>query len=76
VCYVLLPDRFSDGLEDERRLYSKEDDAELARSRAEKKAWAHSGGSWQGGNLRGLMTKLPYLKAPPPLPRLLLSLHE
>src|SRR5262245_20564771 len=70
VLYFLLIDRFSDGDESggyrdnegrpvgagTTRLYSE--DAE----RAEYSAWFEAGGTWQGGTLKGLKSKLGYLK--------------
>lgn len=62
VCYFLLPDRFSDGKESERALYKPERAAEFALPEGEKEAWATSAMQWQGGNLRGIMSQLPYIK--------------
>ncbi len=62
MCYFLLPDRFSDGKESERALYKPERAAEFALPEGEKEAWATSAMQWQGGNLRGIMSQLPYIK--------------
>lgn len=62
----MLPDRFSDGKESERALYKPERAEEFALPETEKKAWDTSAMQWQGGNLRGIMSKLPYLKVRTP----------
>ena len=74
--YFLLADRFSDGNEDGYRDNSGEDsiagttplfdadrDWENTVATPEGEAeWRRAGGTWRGGNLRGLATKLGYLK--------------
>jgi len=62
VLYFLFVDRFSDGAERDRPLLDRQ------RIRAARgdgwnwAAWAESGANrWQGGNLRGVMSKLDYL---------------
>lgn len=65
VLYFLLPDRFSDGDESTRPLLDPKRAADPEhRPRAFKwNAWSRSGGDrWQGGTLRGLATKLDYIK--------------
>ena len=71
VLYFLLLDRFSDGKEKDgyrdvqgrpvqtgsTPLYRPEDPG-----RVDYDTWFRSGGSWQGGNLKGLKSKLGYLK--------------
>jgi glycosidase len=58
--YFLLPDRFSDGLEGQRSLLDRTDpDAHAA---PDPVAWAASGMRFQGGTLRGLTSKLNYLR--------------
>jgi glycosidase len=71
VLYFLLIDRFSDGNESDghrdndgrpvtagtTRLY-KEDDT----GRIDYDSWLNAGGTWQGGTLKGLKSKLGYLK--------------
>lgn len=68
ILYFLLPDRFSDGLEATRPLLdrSKLKDARKPMNPEETwrwDLWVKSGGErWQGGNLKGLMGQLGYLK--------------
>lgn len=58
--YFLLPDRFSDGRENERPMY---DPAHPDGCQApDRKAWMDAGVSFQGGTLRGVIGKLDYLK--------------
>lgn len=61
--YFLLPDRFSDGQEASRPLLDR---ANLPAARGggwNWKAWSDSGrGRWQGGTIRGIRSKLQYLK--------------
>lgn len=58
--YFLLPDRFSDGREQERPLYDPmQPDACAAPDHA---AWMKAGVRFQGGTLRGVISKLDYLK--------------
>src|SRR5437588_5214908 len=64
VLYFLLVDRFSDGQEQGRPLLDRRN---LAAARPAVPwrwdRWAESGaGRWQGGTLRGVTSKLPYLK--------------
>jgi glycosidase len=58
--YFLLPDRFSDGGEAERPMfdYQRPDEHRIP----DKGAWMAAGKSWQGGTLKGIQSKLPYLK--------------
>jgi glycosidase len=66
VLYFLLPDRFSDGREDQRPLLDR---GNLGAARPALPdgpwrwdRWAESGsGRWQGGTLRGITSKLDYL---------------
>jgi len=58
--YFLLPDRFSDAAEHSRPLYDRHD--RLKHHTPDKKSWMRAGGSYQGGNLIGVMSKLDYLK--------------
>jgi glycosidase len=68
VIYFLLPDRFSDGGEGQRPLLDRRD---LARARQRPGGqpwrwdhWVQSGATrWQGGTLRGALSKLDYLAA-------------
>lgn len=68
ILYFLLPDRFSDGQEALRPLLSRQD---LSAARPplpdgkswQWESWAISGADhWQGGNLRGILSQLGYLK--------------
>jgi glycosidase len=67
VLYFLLPDRFSDGQEDSRNLLDRN---RLTAARPDLGGqpfsfakWSRSGKErWQGGTLRGLQSKLPYLR--------------
>jgi glycosidase len=63
VLYFLLPDRFSDGQEDQRPLLNR---ASIQGSRPASfrwDNWAKSGGErWQGGTIKGITTKLDYLQ--------------
>lgn len=68
VLYFLLVDRFSDGKENGRKLLDR---SNLPAARPDIKGepwswqlWAQSGSSrWQGGSLKGVLSKLPYLKS-------------
>ncbi|HEY0156916.1 MAG TPA: alpha-amylase family glycosyl hydrolase [Thermoanaerobaculia bacterium] len=58
--YFLLPDRFSDGGEDARPLFDR---AQPGQHRApDRQRWLEGGGVFQGGTLRGIRSKLPYLR--------------
>jgi len=60
VFYFLLPDRFSDGQEASRPLYdSRDPQRHAARDKA---AWMQAGKGWNGGTLRGIHSKLSYLR--------------
>ena len=66
VLYFLLPDRFSDGREDDRPLLTRAQIRAL-RTQADRpgwswKAWADSGKRWQGGTLNGIRGRLDYLR--------------
>jgi glycosidase len=62
IIYFLLPDRFSDGLENTRPLVDPANRHAARPAGFRWDAWAESGGSrWQGGTLRGVTSKLPYL---------------
>ncbi len=60
IFYQLLPDRFSDGHEDERPLYDPDNPDEFcAKDKAE---WMAAGNRFVGGTLRGVQSKLDYLQ--------------
>lgn len=58
--YFLLPDRFSDGREAERPLYTTA--APESCQTPDKAAWMAAGKTWQGGVLKGIESKLDYLR--------------
>lgn len=60
VVYFLLPDRFSDGKESEKPLFDAQNPTQFAAS--DKRAWMNAGKNWQGGNLKGVQSKLGYLQ--------------
>ncbi len=68
VLYFLLVDRFSDGRERDRKLLDR---SKLPAARPDTRGmpwswqlWAESGSSrWQGGSLKGVLSKLGYLKS-------------
>ncbi|WP_416669819.1 alpha-amylase family glycosyl hydrolase [Egbenema bharatensis] len=67
VLYFLLPDRFSDGQENQRPLLNRQQLNQFRPNLPNGEAWrfdkwAKSGGDrWQGGTLKGLASKLDYL---------------
>ncbi|MFN9531443.1 MAG: alpha-amylase family glycosyl hydrolase, partial [Cyanobacteriota bacterium] len=60
VFYQILPDRFSDGREQERPLFDRAH-PEQFRVR-DKAAWMRAGLEFSGGTLRGILSKLDYLE--------------
>lgn len=62
ILYFLLPDRFSDGQETAAKLLDRSNIAGARPANFDLKKWAQSGGEWQGGTLKGIESKLPYLK--------------
>jgi hypothetical protein len=66
ILYFLLPDRFSDGHEEDRPLLSRADirtlRAQPDRPEWSWRAWADSGKRWQGGTLNGIRGRLDYLQ--------------
>jgi len=58
--YFLLPDRFSDGHESERPLFNPAQPSQFAAR--DKRAWMAAGKNWQGGTLKGIHSKLDYLR--------------
>jgi glycosidase len=60
IFYQLLPDRFSDGREDERPMYdASQPDQYCAQDKAK---WMAAGNRFTGGTLRGIRSKLDYLR--------------
>jgi glycosidase len=72
VLYFLMCDRFSDGNEEGFRaegatgeatpLYRLEDAGNAVQNEADAREWREAGARWVGGTLRGLRSKLGYLK--------------
>lgn len=64
VLYFLLPDRFSDGLDHGRPVFDHTKPASSVRPAGFRwDKWAESGGGrWQGGTLKGITSRLDYLK--------------
>ncbi|HEX9063028.1 MAG TPA: alpha-amylase family glycosyl hydrolase [Clostridia bacterium] len=75
VLYFLLPDRFSDGKEQNYRdadgnlvtsgttpLYTPSDNGNAVRNEQDAKNWRDSGEKWVGGTINGIKSKLGYLK--------------
>jgi glycosidase len=60
VLYFLLPDRFSDGGESQRPLFDRANPQQF--KTANKRAWMEAGKKFQGGTLKGVTSKLDYLK--------------
>lgn len=60
VLYFLLPDRFSDGQEDQHPLFDRTH-PEQHRA-ADKRDWMQAGKRFQGGTLKGIESKLDYLQ--------------
>ena len=57
-----MPDRFSDGLEHTRPLLNSNNRQAARPAGFRWDRWAESGGArWQGGNIKGVTSKLPYL---------------
>lgn len=63
VIYFLLPDRFSDGREDTRSMLDPGDRLRWRPADFRWDRWARSGGDrWQGGTIKGVTSKLEYLR--------------
>jgi glycosidase len=60
VLYFLLPDRFSDSGETQRPLYDRANPEQFRA--ADRRAWMEAGKRFQGGTLKGIASKLDYLK--------------
>jgi glycosidase len=61
ILYFLLPDRFSDGREDQRPLFDRGTPEQFRVP--DKRAWMEAGRNFQGGTLKGIASKLGYLQA-------------
>lgn len=61
IIYFLLPDRFSDGLEDSRTKFDPKNANKFKTS--QKSQWMEEGNKFQGGTLKGIKSKLNYLHA-------------
>ncbi|MGK7932553.1 MAG: alpha-amylase family glycosyl hydrolase [Microcystaceae cyanobacterium] len=66
ILYFLLPDRFSDAGESGRPLLSRNEIREMRQQTTpfsiNWQQWAESGKRWQGGTIKGIESKLDYLK--------------
>jgi glycosidase len=60
VLYFLLPDRFSDAGESQRPLFDRANSQQFKASN--NRAWMEAGKKFQGGTLKGVTSKLDYLK--------------
>jgi hypothetical protein len=60
VFYQILPDRFSDGQEHERPLFDRDHPEQFLVT--DKAAWMRAGLEFNGGTLRGILSKLDYLE--------------
>ncbi len=60
VLYFLLPDRFSDGQENNRPLFNRDNPNTF--QAPDLSAWRQAGKVFQGGTLKGIASKLDYLK--------------
>ncbi|MDZ7672543.1 MAG: alpha-amylase family glycosyl hydrolase [Halanaerobiales bacterium] len=62
IIYFLIVDRFSDGKEDQRELYDPNTDFDSVVGTENEGSWQGWGDKWNGGNLKGVISKLDYLK--------------
>jgi glycosidase len=60
ILYFLLPDRFSDGQENARSLFDRTNPGQYKTT--DKRQWMEGGKKFQGGTLKGIESKLDYLK--------------
>lgn len=60
IFYQLLPDRFSDGQEAQRPLFDYNNPQKFQVE--DKAAWMEAGTKFNGGNLKGIVSKLDYLQ--------------
>lgn len=61
VIYFLLVDRFSNGIEKNNNIYTP-DQYENIKNNNKEKDWEEWGSKWNGGNIKGVISKLDYLK--------------
>lgn len=62
IFYFILPDRFSNGLETDLKLYNRYPSTPMHYQTTDKKRWMEEGKKFQGGTLKGIESKLDYLK--------------
>jgi hypothetical protein len=62
VLYFLLLDRFSNGHETAENLFHASDAGNAVQNDSDAQHWRNAGGNWCGGDFKGLMDKIPYLK--------------
>ena len=58
ILYFLLPDRFSNGADSP--LFDRQNPSQFAA--ADKVAWMNAGRTWQGGTIKGITSRLDYLR--------------
>ncbi len=59
IIYFLLPDRFSDGMEDSKKQFDLKEPDKFKTNK--KRKWMDDGNKFQGGTLKGIKSKLDYL---------------
>ena len=62
IIYFLLVDRFSDGQEENYKMYNSKMDYENIFTNENSKQWEVAANQWNGGTLKGIESKLEYLK--------------
>lgn len=62
IIYFLLVDRFSDGNEENYKIYNSKEDYENVIKTKDKEEWELAANGWNGGTLKGVESKLGYLK--------------
>lgn len=60
ILYFLMPDRFSDAQENQRSLFDRTNPGQYKTK--DKRTWMEGGKKFQGGTLKGIESKLDYLK--------------
>lgn len=60
ILYFLMPDRFSDAQENQRPLFDRTNPGQYKTK--DKRTWMEGGKKFQGGTLKGIESKLDYLK--------------